>query len=259
MRARLESPLCDARPAVGGPGRFSALPLRADDVDIWRAALDEQPADVVHAMQALLSSDERERAGGFFFERDRQRFIVARGILRMLLGRYLNCRPDEVVFSYGPNGKPALSPETGLYFNVAHSEGLALYAFTRVGEVGIDVECMRDLPEWEQIAESAFSSHELAQLRACPPDRRRDEFFRAWTRQEAVLKALGTGLGAVAEAGAESAFTVYPLDAGPGFAAALACSPMARKPAQVLGWSGDTTEQTTSAGKGGRNLQFNFL
>jgi 4'-phosphopantetheinyl transferase len=259
MRPRLESPMTEARSGVAGTSRFSALPLRADDVDIWRAALDEQPDDVVRALQALLSRDETERAAGFFFERDRQRFVVARGILRMLLGRYLSCRPDEVVFSYGPNGKPALDPETGLYFNVAHSEGLALYAFTRVGEVGIDVERMRDLPDWEQVAESAFSSHELAQLRACPPDQRRDEFFRAWARQEAVLKALGTGLGAIAEAGAESAFNVYPLDAGPGFAAALACSPTARKPAHVLGWSSDTAAHGAPAAKGTRNLQLNFL
>ena len=259
MRARLDSPLADARGGVAGTSRFSALPLRADDVDIWRAALDEQPGDVVRALQAMLSRDEKERAGGFFFERDRQRFVVARGILRMLIGRYLSCRPDEVVFAYGPNGKPSLHPDTGLYFNVAHSEGLALYAFTRVGEVGIDVECMRDLPEWEQIAESAFSSHELAQLRACPPEKRRGEFFRAWTRQEAVLKALGTGLGAVAEAGAESAFNVYPLDAGPGFAAALACSPAARKPAQVLGWSSDAAPQGMAMEKNSRNSQLNFL
>jgi 4'-phosphopantetheinyl transferase len=239
--------------------RFTALPLRADDVDIWRAALDEQPDDVVRFLQTLLSVDERQRADAFFFERDRRRFVVGRGILRMLVARYVGGRPETVAFCYGPHGKPALRDGGGLYFNVAHSEGLALYAFTRVGEVGIDVECMRDLPDWEQIAESAFSPHELAQLRACPPEQRRDEFFRAWARQEAVLKALGTGLGAVAETGAESGFIVYPLDAGAGFAAALACSPAARKPQQVLGWSREASANVASASKTSRSFQTNFL
>src|SRR5204863_6423647 len=124
-----------------------------------------------------------------------------------------------------------------IHFNVAHSEGLALYAFTRVGEVGIDVEFMRDLPDWEQVAEAAFSSYELAQLRACPAERRRDEFFRAWTRQEAVLKALGTGLSGVAAQTSELAFTVYPLDAEPGFAAALAATPQAKRSRAINDWT----------------------
>ena len=233
-------------PEAGG---VTVLPLRPDEVDVWRAALDDQPDDVVQFLQGLLAADEAQRAAGFYFERDRRRFIVCRGILRILLGRYLGRAPQAIALSYGANGKPALAEpaarcaEDTLHFNVAHSEGLALFAFTRAGEVGIDVEHMRDLPDWEQVAEAAFSPHELAQLRACPAARRRDEFFRAWTRQEAVLKALGTGLGAVADAAAESAFNVYPLDPGPGFAAALACSPAARKPLRILGWSSGGARQ----------------
>ena len=124
------------------------------------------------------------------------------------------------------------------FFNAAHSEGLALYAFTHVGEVGIDIELIRDLPDWEQVAGAAFSPHELALLRACPAERRRDEFFRAWTRQEAVLKALGTGLGGAAKIGSETGFSVHPLDVGPGLAAALAVGPTARRPTLILGWGG---------------------
>ena len=233
-------------PAAVGRSReamLTLLPLRPADVDVWRAALDEQSSETIAFLSALLSSDETARAATFYFERDRLRFVVCRGILRVLLGHYLERTPRSVEFSYGPNGKPALAgwllPPDGkaLFFNVAHSEGFALFAFTRLGEIGVDLECMRDLPDWEQVAAAAFSPHELAQLRACPAERRREEFFRAWTRQEAVLKALGTGLGAVADAGAESAFNVYPLDVGPGCAAALACSPAARRPAQILGWT----------------------
>jgi 4'-phosphopantetheinyl transferase len=238
----------------------SMLQLRADDVDVWRAALDDQPDALVRQMEALLSADEADRARGFYFERDRRRYIVGRGVLRILVGRYLERTPQSVAFTYGPNGKPGLrgAGEGELFFNVAHSEGLALYAFTRVGEVGIDVERMRDLPDWESVAQAAFCPHELAQLRACPAATRRDEFFRAWTRQEAVLKALGTGLGGATALGAESGFNVYPLEAGADFAAALACSPAARKPTHLFGWSSEAAPTAPTTFQVARPLQTNL-
>lgn len=228
-------------PAASLPGdRARAWRLQNGDVEVWSATLDDQPIEAVRVMHALLSADEVERARQFFFDRDRRRYLIGRGILRMLLARYLDCAPHELEFAYGPNGKPSLAGAAAepLFFNVAHSEGRALYAFTRAGEIGIDLEAIRDLPEWEQVAESAFSPHELAHLRSCPAERRREEFFHAWARQEAVLKALGTGLGGATRPGAETCFNVYPLDAGPGFAAALAVSPAARRPGQMLSWGG---------------------
>ncbi len=219
--------------------RSRVLRLQMGDVEVWSANLDDQPIEAVRVMHALLSADEVARARQFFFDRDRRRYIIGRGILRMLLARTLDCAPHELELVYGPNGKPALAvPSEPMFFNVAHSEGLALYAFTRVGEIGIDLEAIRDLPEWEQVAESAFSPQELAQLRSWPGEKRREEFFHAWARQEAVLKALGTGLGGALPPFAESCFKVYPLAAGPGFAAALAVSPAARQPGPVLGWGG---------------------
>ncbi len=245
-----------ARPVAPADAKAEPqLRLPADDVDVWRASLDDQPAEAVRLMHTLMSAGEVERARGFFFDRDRRRYIVGRGILRMLLGRYLGIAPHEVEFRYGPNGKPRLAGGTRAgvgaaptFFNVAHSEGLALYAFTHVGEVGIDLELIRDLPDWEQVAEAAFSPHELALLRACPAERQREEFFRAWTRQEAVLKALGTGLGGATKPGNESGFNVHPLDVGPGFAAALAVGPAARRPTLILGWGGAAHESDPRSG-----------
>ena len=249
---RARRPAASARPGTGRELRGPALPARAqlppdpalplglDDVDVWRASLDDQPAGTLALMQSLISADEFERARRFFFDRDRRRYVVGRGILRMLLGRYLHCAPQEIALTYGQYGKPALAQVGGgraLHFNIAHSEGLALYAFTYAGEVGVDVEKMRDLPDWAEVARSAFSPHEYALLLACPAERRRDEFFRAWTRQEAVLKALGTGLSGVAAQTSKKAFTVYPLDVGPGFAAALATSPQAKRSHAINDWT----------------------
>jgi 4'-phosphopantetheinyl transferase len=220
--------------------RAAALRLRPHDIDVWRAALDDQPAEVLQYLQTVISPDEAGRAHRFYFERDRRRFVIGRGILRLLLGRYLGREPGELVFRYGENGKPALATLNGgpppLYFNVTHSEGLAVYAFTRAGEVGVDIERIRDIPELEQIAGSYFPPGELARILACPEERRRDEFFRAWTRQEAVLKATGVGLGGTGTAAAPlrsaeeppvsaAGFCVHPLDPAPGFAGALAVGP----------------------------------
>jgi 4'-phosphopantetheinyl transferase len=241
------------RPSLIAPPRRRLAPaglkLPTGEIDIWRASLDEQSPEAVQQLQTLVSADEAERARRFYFERDRRRFIVGRGILRMILGHYVGLAPKTLVFRYGPNGKPALAPTQAgarpIYFNVAHSEGLVLLAFTRVGEVGIDLERIRHLPEWEQIAASSFSPREIARIYAAPAEQRVAEFFRAWTRQEAVLKALGVGLNGVgakprrpdlAEGapenwtpepgengqGAENGFAVHPLHPAPDFAAALA-------------------------------------
>jgi 4'-phosphopantetheinyl transferase len=208
------------------------LALRLDEVDLWRAELDEQSPETFAALRALLSPDEEERASRFYFERDRRRFVVARGILRTLLGRYLGRAPGALQFRYGPNGKPALvlrAGEVPLHFNVAHSDALAVFAFCRAGEIGIDLERIRPLPEWRQIAAAYFSAQEQARIEACPEEQRAEEFFAAWTRQEAALKAQGVGLaGTSAATTAEpdpaltSRYRVHALQVADGFAAALA-------------------------------------
>jgi 4'-phosphopantetheinyl transferase len=221
------SPLA-GRTRAEGEGADSPEPgylsLGANEVDVWRAPIGEQPAQVAQLLESLLSPDEIDRASRFHFERDRRLFIVGRGTLRVLLGGYLGRAPQEIAFRYGANGKPLLAPEGAgsppLHFNVTHSDGIALLAFTRIGDVGIDLERIRDLPDWQAIAEASLSPRQLERLWQHPVDRRREEFFRAWTQQEALLKAAGTGLGGAPPRVED--FQVYSLRAEPGFAAALA-------------------------------------
>lgn len=227
---------------------LSRLSLASDEIDVWSAQLDGHSPEALQRLEALLSPDEADRATRFYFERDRRRFVVARGVLRLLLARYTGRAPEAIALRYGPNGKPALMTDgeaPAIHFNVTHSDGLGLYAFTRAGEVGIDLERIREMPDWESIAEISFSPQELAQLRTCPPERRRDEFFRAWTRQEAALKALGTGLGAPRSALMPDRTALQPpklhvqsLETAPGFAAALAAKAAWRVSPRVLAWNG---------------------
>src|SRR5438132_2402197 len=193
------------------------LSLRSNDVHVWRAALDVPESDV-RRLGDTLADDERRRAERFIFQNDRAHFVVARGLLRVLLGRYLQHDPQHLRLVYGPHGKPELASDvggTGLRFNVSHSHGLALYAITRHREIGVDVERIRPEVASETIAEHFFSPREVAVLRALPATLQATAFFACWTCKEAYIKARGEGLSlpldqfAVSLAPAEPAALLY--------------------------------------------------
>jgi 4'-phosphopantetheinyl transferase len=172
------------------------LSLDSGAVHVWRAGLDQSPWQVERSRDTL-DVDERSRADRFYFSRDRARFIVARGVLRTLLGRYLDRAPESLSFSYTAHGKPALASQPRadpIRFNLSHSHGTALYAVTRGREVGVDLEFIRGDLEAEQIAERYFSHREIVTLRALPTSLQKYGFFLCWTRKEAYIKARGEGL-----------------------------------------------------------------
>jgi 4'-phosphopantetheinyl transferase len=170
--------------------------LLGENVHVWQAKID-LPSKGVQNLKKNLSIDERIKAERFRFDRDKNQFIAARGILRLILTYYLSVEPGAVRFCYDKNGKPRLHNEfgkTGIKFNVSHSEGLAVYVFTRGHEVGVDVECMREISEMEQIIEQLFSAKERVVFNALPISEKRETFFNWWTRKEAFTKATGNGL-----------------------------------------------------------------
>lgn len=170
--------------------------LRPQEVHIWRAFLDDR-AWSLERFADILSTDERRRAGRFSFAPDRRRFVVRRGVLRLLVAGYLDRAPDTVEFRGGPHGKPEVAVAAGdppVQFNGSHSRGLALYAFTRGRRVGVDVEALRPLPDASGIATLCFSPRERAELAALSSDRRDEAVLRAWTVKEAYAKAVGEGL-----------------------------------------------------------------
>jgi 4'-phosphopantetheinyl transferase len=178
--------------------RPEGLPvLDGGEVHVWCANLEEA-ASVALRLERLLSEDERRRAAAFYFEEDRRRFMMARGVLRELLGSYLHIAPAALRFALDAYGKPRLAHPTGfgeMHFNVAHSHTLALYAMAQERAVGVDVEQVRAEFPYEDIAAQFFSCDENAALRALPPCRRPHRFFFYWTCKEAYLKAIGMGLG----------------------------------------------------------------
>ena len=172
------------------------LVLGCDEVHVWRATLDQTPSQI-QSFRHNLAPDEQTRAERFHFERDREHFIVARGVLRTILGVYLKQTPKSLSFCYSAHGKPVLAGEPGgdaIRFNVSHSHGIALYVVTRGREVGIDLERIRSDLAVAEIAGRFFSRQEVAMLQTIPTEAQREAFFRCWTRKEAYLKAQGEGL-----------------------------------------------------------------
>ena len=170
--------------------------LHNNEVHVWRSSL-EQPAEKIQQLLQTLSEDERIRANKFYFERDRRRFIVGRGLLRILLGRYTNIEPHQLQFSYSSRGKPALlstSSCNSLYFNLSHSHELVLYAVTRDRQIGIDLEQIRPMSDIEQLSKSCFCTREADLICSLPPKEQQVAFFQIWTGKEAYLKATGEGI-----------------------------------------------------------------
>jgi 4'-phosphopantetheinyl transferase len=172
------------------------LKLKDNEVHVWKASLD-QPESIVQMLEQRLSVDEKQRAGRFYFEKDRRHFIIGRGLLRTILGWYLSIEPIQIRFRYGRNGKPELSDNFGevtIKFNLSHSDNIAFYGFTRSGRIGVDIERVRAIPDMEQIGARFFSEKENAFFRSLPSSKKAATFYNCWTRKEAFIKAVGDGL-----------------------------------------------------------------
>ena len=166
------------------------------EIHVWRAFLSVDQSLLRH-LESMLAEDEKARAARFIFDRDRDHFVAARGILRALLARYIGCPAEAIKFAYGPRGKPALADpvsDSNIRFNLSHSHSLALIAVGDEREVGIDVELLRPEFAGEGIAKRYFSEKEVRELTQLPVESRTEGFFRCWTRKEAYIKARGDGL-----------------------------------------------------------------
>lgn len=170
--------------------------LTKQDVHVWRACLDV-PIALIPQYQETLSLEEQTVAQRFYFDADSRRWIVARGVLRILLSQYLRTDPQSIHFHFNAYGKPALAfPSQGrlLQFNLSHSANLALYAFSWQRHLGVDVEYMRtDIP-YDQLAQHSFSAYEQTVLRHLSAEQKHQAFYNCWTRKEAYIKARGMGL-----------------------------------------------------------------
>ncbi len=170
--------------------------IAPDEIHLWRIPAEGSP-ESLQELRSLLSPEELRRAARFHRPADREAFLRRRGQVRRILGACLDRDPRSLRFRAGPRGKPALAKDSAasrLRFNWSHSGEWALLAAGLDMEIGIDLERIRPLADMKAIARRYFSSLECRQLEALPEEDRLAGFFLCWTRKEALLKALGTGL-----------------------------------------------------------------
>jgi 4'-phosphopantetheinyl transferase len=217
------------------PWKTGALQPRLSEgaVHVWSADLEAVSEDLT----GLLHSEERVRAERILGDRNRLLWVRARAVLRVLLGRYLGVAGEELRFSTGAHGKPALldgprgsTVPQPIFFNLSHSGGLALYAFSTFGEVGVDLEVRRRSIDELALASRVFGAEGLQRLEQLEPEQREQEFLRMWTRHEAELKLSGTGIGATNSAREP---WIAELEIGAGAAGAVAT---AKPPRELSCW-----------------------
>ena len=225
-----------------------SLPIFSERVnlDLWWISL-LQPQQVLDCCREVLSSGEMRKAASFHFQRDRDRWVIARGAIRHVLATYLKVSPRELRFQYGGHGKPDVMDainQPGLKFNLSHSGDFALAAVTRKVNVGVDVELIRPEVSGVEIAKEFFSPRDVQKLTQLTPRQQVEVFFECWTLKEAYLKACGAGLSvrldsfdvvresqnlpallAVAQQSGEvEHWKMYSLPAPPGYKAAMVAS-----------------------------------
>lgn len=189
-------------PLWQSPPVLALLPSGA--LHLWRFSLNPPPLEF-SLLKSLLRADEVLRAGRLFDRSKAQRWVAARGRLRQILGNYLRCDPASLHFDYNGDGKPFLpeSLASPLQFNLSHAGEWGVIALAVGVAVGVDIEKIDPLLDYERLAARFFTVAENSCLAALAPQRRRRGFYRLWTRKEALLKGKGVGFSGalVAEEG----------------------------------------------------------
>ncbi len=161
-----------------------------DQVHLWFTELGTHE-EHLDRLLSLLDAEELARAERFRFAHDRHRFIIGHGLLRHVLGKRLNVKPEEIHFARGPHGKPFIA-EARLQFNFSDTKDAILIAVSEGAELGVDVETMARSVDHMAVGKHYFTPEEVADIRDTPEPKRR--FLELWTRKEAVLKASGVGI-----------------------------------------------------------------
>lgn len=180
--------------AAAGAGAIELSALAGwPGVRLWLFDLAAEP---VAEQLGWLSADEQARAARFAFERDRRRYRSAHVQLRSLLAQATGGTPASLRFAESPHGKPRLTREGEPAFNLSHSGEVGAFALTAQAEIGVDIEVLHRVDDLDALAQRCFTGAEQRELDACGPDptARDTLFLHGWTRKEACLKAVGSGL-----------------------------------------------------------------
>jgi 4'-phosphopantetheinyl transferase len=171
--------------------------LSQDEIHLWLAT-DEIGGERAIGYRQLLSADERQREQRFHFEKDRDRFLITRALVRTVLSRYEAVDPGDWAFTTNAYGCPEIDVArvgvADLSFNVSHTAGLIVLGVTRGRALGVDVENLSTRMTPIDTAKQVFSATERAALARLPVERQLERFFEYWTFKESYIKARKMGV-----------------------------------------------------------------
>lgn len=170
--------------------REEPIELPEDEVHIWNFYMNKY-LNQFEEFVDILSSDELIRASKFHFDRDKNWFIISRGLLSFFLNFYTSIPAAEIKFITNSFGKPSLSIDdnsTQLHFNLSHSKNFMSIGFSNDSHIGVDVELIKPLKDHLEIAKRFFSASEVEQLFSFSADKILDGFYSCWTAKKAVIK-----------------------------------------------------------------------
>ena len=166
--------------------------LDCDTIHIYKSNLSPS-IEEVKSWESILSEDEILRASKFHFMKDKNRYIKARGVTRTIIGSYLEMDPKDVYFKYSPFGKPSINGQH-LHFNISHAQQYGLFAFSRTGDIGVDVELVKPEIDFDKLVSRFFSPSEAQVILGLDKNLKAEYFCKCWTRKESFIKAHGMGL-----------------------------------------------------------------
>lgn len=172
------------------PGEFPTL--EKEEVHIWTVSVHGIRSQL-HHLKSLLTEAETGKISFYKFEHTQHSYIATQAVLRVLLSLYLDIKPKEVQIGVRSKGKPFLIHDRPIFFNISNSDGVCVFAFSGDGEVGIDIERIRKMPDIEQLIQKNLTSREKEYVLK-DPEKKLKRFFRFWTFKESYLKAIGEGM-----------------------------------------------------------------
>ena len=173
-------------------GRFNFPPLLKNELHIWTVSL-EPGEEFIEKCKSALSEGERNRIDWFSFPQVQNNYVISQGVLRSILAGYLNIEPSQIQLSKHAKGKPFVTNDTSLFFNLSNSGKKAVFSFSRDNEVGIDLEMIRTLPDLEELIQKNFTPAESNYISKVAEEKLK-RFFQFWTIKESYLKAIGEGM-----------------------------------------------------------------
>jgi 4'-phosphopantetheinyl transferase len=177
----------------------TTISLPNNQIHLWLAYLDKVGDEKLDATyRALLSDDERRQESRFHFRSDRQRYLITRALVRIVLSKYVPIPPTQWRFKTNAYGRPhvatVLKEVDPPSFSISHAHRIVVVGVAARYALGVDVEHLRSQHISVHIAEDHFAPAEIQALAVLPPDQTTYRFLEYWTLKESYIKACGLGL-----------------------------------------------------------------